>query len=178
MGLDRFAADARLDEAVAARARERWHRQLSDDELSLSGVLADLGERGDAVLVTTAAGLTHRGRIVAVGEDFVSVEVGNGQQLLVPEWGLVSVRTAGMRPAGDRSAPPGTPRFADVLVTLAGDRPLVSARLLGGAEAVNGELIGAGPDVAVVRTEDGSGNVSYLRLRSVAEVLVLVMVSG
>ncbi len=177
-GLDRFAADARLDEAVAARARERWHRQLSSDELTLAGVLDDLGERADTVQVTTTAGVTHRGAITASGADFISVNVGNGHHLLVPEWGLASVRTSGARPAGDRLPSATRPHFADVLLTLAAERPRVSARLGVALDAVNGELVGAGPDVAVVRSEDGSGNVSYLRLRSVAEVLVLAMVSG
>ena len=176
--LERFAADARLDEAVSARARERWHRQLGNDELTLAGALLDLGERGDVALVTTTAGITHRGRIAASGEDFVSVELANGHHLLVPEWGLASVRTAGIRPAGDRRPSDGRPRFAEVLLTLAEDRPRVSARFGFAGEAINGELVGVGPDVAVVRAEDGTGTVSYLRLRSVAEVLVLAMVSG
>ncbi|MBA2283054.1 MAG: hypothetical protein H0W25_17730, partial [Acidimicrobiia bacterium] len=46
-----WAAAARVDEAAAARSRERWLRQAADEGASFTGVLLDLAERGAPVVV-------------------------------------------------------------------------------------------------------------------------------
>jgi hypothetical protein len=171
--LERFAARARLDDAIDARGRERWHRQLAADELTLAAVVADLAGRGDAVTVLTLAGTQHCGRLVAAGEDFVAVAPSASQHLLVPLWGLAAIQAAA-RLAGEARPLQEALRLADVLTTLSADRPRAAARLLAGGNPVVGELTGAGSDIAVIAAEDGSRSVTYLRLRSVAELLVMV----
>src|SRR5690606_35255177 len=103
--LDRWAADARVDEAAQRRSRERWLRQQAEEGATLAGVLADLAEGEAAVTVQTAAGHRHHGVLRAVGADFVAVEAGAGA-VLVAMSALLAVRTRpgagpalGMRPA-------------------------------------------------------------------------------
>ncbi|MDQ3293286.1 MAG: hypothetical protein M3527_02365, partial [Actinomycetota bacterium] len=58
-----WAAAARVDEAAAARSRERWLRQAADEEAMVAGVLLDLAERADTVVVQGPGGRTPRGRV-------------------------------------------------------------------------------------------------------------------
>ena len=45
--LERWAADARVQEAALQRARERWLRHQATEDASIVGVLTDLAERGN-----------------------------------------------------------------------------------------------------------------------------------
>ena len=49
--LERWAAEARVDEAARTRSRERWLRRQAEESGTLAGVLADLLEAGRAVVV-------------------------------------------------------------------------------------------------------------------------------
>ena len=64
--LERWAAEARVDDAARQRTRERWLLQQAEEGGRMAGVLCDLGERGTAVAVRTRAGRQHRGRVGAV----------------------------------------------------------------------------------------------------------------
>src|SRR5690606_37560812 len=131
------------------------------EEGTLAGVLVDLAERGDAVLVVGAGGRRHRGHLVAVGSDFAALRTGEGREVLVAHRGMASVATAdGAAPAaGDR---PLVLRVGllEALAVLAEDRPRVLAVPVGagdGADAgVAGELVAVGRDVLTVRLE-GAG---------------------
>ena len=169
--LNRWAADRRADAAAAARARERSLRQQAAETATLAGVLVDLAERRAAVVVRTSSGIVHRGRLVAVGQDFAAL-TGDGDRApatFVATAALVSVRPVDGPAAaatGDRA--PSDLDLGSVLAGAAVERPRV--RVAVGVEQVVGELLAAGLDVVTVRTDGDPPAVVYVPLASVSEV--------
>src|SRR5262245_6119327 len=80
--LDRWVAEARVDEAARRRSRERWLRRQAEEESTVAGVLVDLLERGRPVTVHTRQGRRHHGEVRALGADFVAVATGQGTVLV------------------------------------------------------------------------------------------------
>ncbi|HLT70696.1 MAG TPA: hypothetical protein VKZ72_11050 [Acidimicrobiales bacterium] len=171
---ERWAAEARVEEAARARAREGWLRRQAEESATLAGVVADLQERGVPVTVHTRAGGRHTGAVRAVGADVVVVRTapgaGPGGDVLVPLAALTAVRAGpGTGPAvGDRR-PGAGPTFTDLLVDLAADRAAVRVATVGG-DAVAGVLRAVGRDVLVVTP--ASGGTAHVALGAVAEVAV------
>src|SRR5690606_253927 len=124
--LDAWVAEARIDGAAAERARERWLAEVAGQEATLSGVLADLAERGATVAVSTTVGRRHRGTVGLIGADFVVLRPEAGAELAVAAGAIADVRAVGRADVlGDRML--GTElRLADVLGELAADREDVS----------------------------------------------------
>src|SRR5690349_1871223 len=121
-GADPFAAilegiaATRVDDAAMARSRMRWLVRQAAEDGTFTGVLVDLAERGEPVVVTTTAGRRHRGTVRAMGADFVALALSSGAIVLVALDAIAAVRT---RPgvasvAGDRSVRLER-RLADVL---------------------------------------------------------------
>jgi hypothetical protein len=169
--LDEWLATARADEAVAARARQRWLRVAADESASFAGTLLDLAERGALVLVSTPADRRHRGVLVGVGADFVALRTPQGTGVFLAFAGIASVRVenAGSIPAGDRIVLVEL-GLAEALAALAPDRPRVLIVSTASTDGVAGELQSVGRDVAVVRPDGDSGAVVYLPLATIAEV--------
>ena len=178
--LERWAADARAREAADARVRERWLRAQAAEGGSMAGVLLDLAERRETVVVATMPGRRHRGVVTGVGEDFVAIQAPSGTITLVALSGLGDVRVADRAPgSGSRVAAttgdrPGGgalgARLADVLAQAAGGRPRVLVQT--GAASVVGDLRAVGLDVLTVQTDGDAGPV-YVGLVSVSEVAFL-----
>jgi hypothetical protein len=167
--LDRWVAEARVDEAALQRSRERWLREVAEQEATLSGVLADLAERRAGVSIAVA-GRRHHGVVAAIGVDFVALQVANGPDVLLSLSAVGVVRTAPAVAAavGDRMVTTEL-RLADVLVELAADRD--RARLVTGTgEAVAGVLRSAGHDVVVLRTDGDPPGTAYVPHATIAEV--------
>jgi hypothetical protein len=166
-----WAASARVDAAVGARAREAFLRRTAGEDATFAGVLLDLAEQGAPVVVTVAGGRRHRGRLRAVGVDFGVLATEQGGQVLVATRGVVSVRPdarAGAL-AGDRplALAAGLP---EVLALVAEDRPRVLVVAAGDAEGLAGELRGVGRDVLVLRL-DGSGRpTAYVPMANLVEL--------
>ena len=169
--LERWAAEARVDEAARGRSRERWLRRQAEEESTVAGVLCDLVEGGGVVAVHTRSGRRHTGPVLAVGADFVAVDDPAGAAL-VALGALASLRTrpgvatvVGDRPSG------GTLRLADVAAGLAeaGERVLV---VTADGEALAGELRSVGRDVAVVRGGGEPPAAWYVPLDAIAEVVL------
>jgi hypothetical protein len=170
--LDRWVAEARVDDAARRRARERWLRQQAEEEASLAGVLADLAERGTPVTLHGVGGRRHRGTVRAVGEDFVVVSTAT-RDAVVALGSVTSVRTRpGEAPAvGDRSV--STPlRLAEVLAGLAAEREAADLVTRDGGDSVTGVVRSVGRDVVVVQLATGSPAVAYVPIAAIAEVLV------
>jgi hypothetical protein len=177
--LDRWAAEARSDEAAAARARQRWMRQAASESATFAGVLLDLAERQTAVLVTCTSSRRHHGVVTIVGRDFCALRIGHqgairpgsdgGHDVLIAYRGLTSVRpnAADEGPLGDR-APGVDLTLAEVLVACAADRPRVLV-VAGIGEGIAGELRAVGHDVVTVRP-DGEPRAAYVALASIVEV--------
>lgn len=174
--LERWVAEARIDEAALSRARERWLREVAEQEATLAGVLTDLAERGAPMTVHLRGGRRHHGTIHGVGADFVAVgpirgAAGDSQshEVLVAVRAVTAVRTGHDVGAtiGDRAI--GTElRLADVLSELAADRERLVVMTEG--EALAGELRSVGHDVAVLRTDTDPPDTVYLPLAMLDEV--------
>ena len=167
--LARWAADARVDEAVAARGRERWLRQQSAEQARLTGIALDMAEQRATATVATVTGRQHRGTVVTVGEDFLALSPGP-RAVVLSAFAAVSL----LRPApgraegsGDRS-PPNSAWLADVLTGLAGDRAHVRLGL--GPDVVSAELRAVGADVVTLRVDGSPPTTAYARLAAVTEV--------
>jgi hypothetical protein len=168
--LARWLAEARVDEAAVARARERWLRQQAGEEATLVGVLLDLAERGSAVLVEVAGGRRHRATVTAVAEDFVALRTDQGTDALVAHGGVAAVSPLDdVAPTGDRPRPLDM-TLHEALVALAGERRRVLVVGRDGSTRA-GELTSVGRDVVVLRADGGPRHV-YVPVGSIAEVAI------
>lgn len=175
--LERWAAEARVDDAAASRARQRWLQRQAEEEGSLAGVLADLGDAGAPVRVHLRAGDPVVGVVQAVGEDVVAVAAARsaGRVALVALAAVASVRTAPGVGAvtGDRAVVSSL-RLVDVLGGLAAERAPVRVVTAGG-EVLAGETRWVGRDVLLLHTGAGAGAgraAAYLPVDALAVVVV------
>ena len=150
--LERWAADAMVDEAARQRTRQRWLRIQAEEEASVLGALVDLAERGRPVVLDVG---DHRirGAVVGIGADFLAVRSDRGQDVLVRTAAIEVVRAEpGERAVvGDRAALVEVALGA-VVGPLAAERPDVVVRTRSG-QVVRGELRSAGTDVVRLRTD-------------------------
>lgn len=148
--LQRWAADAGVDEAARQRARQRWLRTQAEEEASLAGALLDLAERARTVTLEVGSERV-RGRIVGVGEDFVAVRSDRGQHVLVRTGAVEVVRAEPGTAAvvGDRTSVVDV-GLTGLLPPLAAERPEVRVRTRSGL-TVRGDLVAAGSDVVRLR---------------------------
>lgn len=160
----------RADDAAEARRRGRWLRRQAEEEGSLAGVLLDLGERDQAIALSTVTGRTLRGVIRTIGADFVGLRGPGGEGSLVPLLALTAIRTepGATGTVGDRVVAVDTSLGA-VLADLAADRPWVALHTVAG-EGVAGELLSAGTDVLRVRSPAGA--TTYVPLATLADVVL------
>ena len=170
--LEAWLAEARADEAAAARARERWLRQQDVESATLTGLLVDLCEQGVPVTLTTTAGARHHGRVATVGGDFVAISTGAGTTLVV----IVALATIRFHErvmhASGEPRPPVDVTLAGVLAVAAGDRARVRVAM-GTGGTVTGELRGVSDEVLALTAHGDLPAPSYLRLASVSEVSFL-----
>jgi hypothetical protein len=172
--LERWAADARVDEAARARSRERHLRHQAEEDATLAGVLADVLEAGALVVVHTRSGGRHGGTVRAAGADFVALgpDGRRGSEVVVALAAVASVRIRPGTPTvlGDRAVV-GRVRLADVLAVLAAERAAVRLVTAGG-ESLAGVVRSTGQDVVVIAGRDRSSGVAYVPFDAVSEVLV------
>ncbi|MDQ6697166.1 MAG: hypothetical protein M3Z46_06880 [Actinomycetota bacterium] len=168
--ITRWLAEQRSDDAVAARSRERWLRQQAQEEGTIAGVLLDLGERQQTVVLHAAGDRRHRGAVRAVAGDFVVLGTERALDVLIAFAGIVSVRPEARSSAtvGDRTVTLDTTLGA-VLVGLAGERPRVFVTTLDGTGSA-GQLRAVGRDVLTLRLDGQDRSLLYVPLAAVAEV--------
>jgi hypothetical protein len=167
---DAWAAEQRADAAIAGKSRSRWLARQAAEEATFAGVLVDLSERGEEVVVRTGAGRSHRGRLTLVSEALVVIETASAR-VAVPFDRMGAVRREGdftEGPTGDRH-PIGGPALGTWLAALVGDRPIVALSL--DSEPLRGELLAVGVDVVTLRLGARATTV-HVRLQSVSEVLL------
>jgi hypothetical protein len=170
--LARFAATTRVGAAVRARSRERWLRQQVLESTTVAGACWSLAEAGRPLAVTTVGGRTHQGVVRSLGEDFVSLVVASGQEVLVP-LAMVAVLVPGRddMPTG-RPVRPGT-SLVEAVAHLAAERPQVAVWCSGADAPVVGELWGTSAEVAmIIPTHGERERVAYVRLSAVVELSV------
>ena len=168
--LERWLATARADDAAAARARERWLRQIAEESSSFAGVLLDLAERATPVIVQSRGGRRHRGTITAVGVDFVALHTAQRADLLIAHLGIASIRTDGVASGaiGDRR-PTYALAMAEAGAALAGDRPRVLVHTSADDDGTSGELRSAGTDVLTIQL-DGNAGAAYVPIAAISEL--------
>lgn len=174
-----WLADARVDEAVTSRLRERALRQLAGDEATLLGLCLDLAEARRPVLARTSEGRVHRGVVVAVGADFLALRGPTGEATFLPIGHLGWLRPApgtwpgaparSGEPAGNRT-PPLAARLADVLTGLAANRPRVRLVVAGDPDVWAGRLRACGADIVSVEQSADPPVVGWVPLLQVTEV--------
>lgn len=175
--LERWAADARVDEAAAERARAGWVRRQGEEEATLAGLLVDVAESGTPVAVDVAGAGRLTGRVLHVGADHVGLALDHGPEAVVvlDALGWVVPRpgsgptTSASRPVGARSA--GRHGLGDALAGLAADRPRVQLHLRQG-DARTGRLVAVGADVVTLGLDADAGTV-HAPLAAVTVVVVL-----
>jgi hypothetical protein len=178
--LARFLAGAAADTAARERSQERVLRQVAEEEATFVGVALDLAERGAGVIVRTASGRPHRGRIVAVGRDFLVVREGARPPVFVATGAISVLRpepTGGggaLDTAGSRAAPLDV-GLAAVLARLAagGEHPRVQLTAVGDPEPLAGELRQVGADVATLHLDGDGRVVAHVRVAGLADVVLL-----
>lgn len=168
--LERWAADAAVDEAARSRTRARWLRIQSEESASFAGTLLDLAERSDPVVVD-AGGQQVQGPVVGIGGDFVVVRTpmgGRTADVLVRLDAVDVVRAApgAVEVRGDRAVLLDV-QLGSVLGPMAADRPIVVVRTVQGV-SVRGELRTAGTDVIRVLAEGDPPTPAWLRVEAVA----------
>lgn len=168
--ITRFLADQRVQDAVDARTRQRWLRQVASEDGTFSGVLVDLAEQGRTVVVATTAGRHHRGALRAVGTDFCVLAGATGLVLLARRT-IASVRVQPDRlramPLGDRDVALGAD-LATTLAGLAGDGLRVHVVTAGG-DTLSGDLRAANIDAITLRL-DGEAAAAYVPVGAIAEL--------
>ncbi|MDQ1404270.1 MAG: hypothetical protein QOG03_2586 [Actinomycetota bacterium] len=173
--LARWTSDQQIDEAAKARTRERWLRQQAEEDARFAGLVLDLAERGDHVVVRGASGRMYRGEIAGVGRDFIVVRTASGSRAALltfdavttirPEPGLTTPAANSERDASLAAT------LADVLGGLVADRPRL--QVIAGGDALAGELRAVGHDVASLRLDTNPPATVYVRLGPVVEVVLL-----
>jgi hypothetical protein len=168
--VDRFAAEARVQEAARARARRSSLGSQAEEEASLRGVLVDLGERAATVCLELAAGRTVVGVVEQVAEDHLQVRATDGRAVLVvlDVVQLVLPQGAGDAVTGAREVRSGS-TLRHVLHDLAGGRAPVRVHLRSGA-TVDGELRSVGVDVLALEAAGDGRRRAHVPLGAVAEV--------
>jgi hypothetical protein len=178
--VERWAAEARVRDAADARLRERWLRRQAEEEATLGGLLLDLAERVAVVVVSTTGGRRHRGRLEAVGADFLALRTAGDRLTLVARAAVASLRPAGGEAMGlraaadDRVDDPSTSvavTLADVLAHEVEHRPRVHVHA--GATSVAGELRSVGADVMTLYADGDPPGPAYVNLPSVSEISLL-----
>ena len=157
--LDALVSDAMAESAARERSQERVLRDVAAAEATFLGIALDLAEQGTSVIARAASGRTHRGRVLAVGRDFLVLRDGVKPPVFLAIAALSSLRpqpgwSEGVEAAGARTAPLEV-SFAALLAGLAG------------------ELRSAGLDVLTIRLDGDRRLVTHVRVGAIGELVLL-----
>ena len=144
--LDRWAADARVDDAAQRRARRRWLDQQLREESSLRGLLVDVAEARKVVTITASDQRRSTGRVHTVGADYVALHGDDGVVVVIALAAVRLVTATAGAPTGER-APVVRQHLHALLFDWAAERPEVVLRVRDVDEPVRGELQSVGVDV-------------------------------
>ncbi|MGK2947086.1 MAG: hypothetical protein ACSLFP_00800 [Acidimicrobiales bacterium] len=166
--LERWVAEARVEAAAAERSRERWLRAVAEQEATLGGVLLDLAEQHQPVVVTVG-GRRHHGVVQALGADFVALRRDDHERVLrLGAVSLVHTAADATPVVGDRVITTDR-RLEHLLDELAADRARV-VLVTSDDATVTGEVRSIGTDVVVLRTDSQPPGAAYVPLGAVREL--------
>lgn len=161
-----------MDQAARDRARRWALHQAAQEETTLTGLLADLAQRGRPVLIDVAGGRHHRGALRLLGSDFCALRTSTGTETLIAFGAITAVRpqVGDAGTVGDRTAVTTT-TLTTTVTRLAGLGLEVHLVRRGDATAVTGVLAWVGRDVLVLRVARGE---LYVPLASLEELSLTV----
>ena len=169
--LERWLADAVAEQAARERAQERALVEAAEAESTLLGVLVDVAERGERIVVRTEGGRLVQGVVSAVGRVFAVVRAGDNAIAFVPVGGISVLRTESPEaPGGARGGVVDASLGAVLAGVAAADRPRVQVTVRGEEQPLVGELRSVGLDV--VRLDLDGRTTTFLPL---AQVVLLVL---
>lgn len=172
---DRWAAEARVEEAAASRSREGWLRQAAAEDATLAGTLVDLAERGAPTVLTMRSGRRLRAAIWRVGADCVAVRLDDRR---VSWLALAAVAAIGAEPGG-HTLPTGTRRvesevtLVDVLGDLVADQATVAVFLGDMTDPLRGRLVGGGRDIVRLVSSGATSDEVVIAVQAVSEVVLV-----
>jgi hypothetical protein len=172
---DRWAADARVEEAAASRSREGWLRQAAAEDGTLLGTLVDLAERGTPAVLTMRSGRRLRAAIWRVGADCMAVRLNDRRVSWVA---LAAVAAIGAEPGGP-GLPTGTRRvesavtMGEVLGDLVADQATVAVFLSAMTDPLRGRLVGGGRDIVRLMSSGASSDEVVIAVQAVSEVVLV-----
>lgn len=158
---------ARWEAATSARRRRSWWRQYAAEQAQLGGVVADLVDAPQPVVVTVADGSDHRGMPCGAGPDHLLLDSGT-TRTLIPLGAIQRLRAAERLPDGARPPPSGR-TMAGVLGDLVDARARVVVHTAAGTPR-SGVVVGVGRDVLRV---DVGGAEEVVPLAAIVAVQVL-----
>lgn len=171
--LTRWLAEIGTDTETSRRRREHWLAQRAADSATLTGILRDLADRGDPIVVETTASTRHAGPVVGVGLDFCALV--SGERLVVVALSAIAtVTTTATRhgtESGDRMGDLDL-TLQEVLADRLSDRPRIVVHSLSG-QATSGELAATGHDVVTLLAEGSPRRTIHVATESVAAVTVI-----
>lgn len=146
-----WLADCVVDEAAAARSRQRSLQQQVAEESSLAGVLLDLAEQQHFVSIKTVMRHTCEGQIISVGADFVLLLSHDNEEILIPVHSVAVIKggSTNRRCLGARTL--SRVGFTDIVGGLVADKAQVV--VVSGDERIFGILQGAGFDVIALASQ-------------------------
>jgi len=178
--LTRLISSVRADDARGSRLRERTLRSAASAEATMGGVLLDLAEGGEQLVIRMTSGRQVRGSIELVALDAVALRTDPGRLSLLRLDAIAWVRRVPgsadaegpTEPAGAR---PGarTTTFVALAAGLAAERCHVSLAVAGEDRLLTGELRAVGVDVLTVRLDGASPVTAYFLAPQVSELTVL-----
>jgi hypothetical protein len=169
----RGMAEARVDDAAAARSRAHWLARQAEDEATLLGALCDLAEQQLPVQVRVRGGHTLHGVIHAAGADALVLADAPGSGTVIRTAQVVLLQTEPGRPElptpRPRTTPVAGPDFVERLRDLAAERSAVVVRTTDG-DVIPGRLRAVGRDVVTVQPAGGAGSTALVALDTIAAV--------
>lgn len=167
---DAWLGTLRTERDIDDRRRTRWLANQALEEATVTGVVADLVQQGQSVVVRLLDGRHHRGLIRVVGEDFCAMRTSTGIDSLITYRAIRSVHSqpGAEIVSGDRRVHPAT-ALRHALAELAADGVRVHLSFGETHEIITGELRSVGIDLVTLRL-DGNGGWAYVPLAAVSEV--------
>jgi hypothetical protein len=166
---DRELAEAKVADAADARRQHRRQRELQLAETTMIGLLDGLADTGQTVVIVGDGGRRTTGVVVDVGRDVVLIETPAGLTVAVRTGSLLAVETPDLGVAGRLpvDAAPVDRTFEDIVAGLIGTGVVAALELATGVH-LDGEVLGVGQDVVVVRA--GGAQTIYVALDSMYEL--------
>lgn len=171
VGLSSWLAACRVDEAAAGRARQRSLEHQAAQEATIAGVVIDLAEQDLPVTLKTNAAQVFKGKITAVGLNFVFVLDAERGEVLIPTKAITMISAAPTSRPAIGVRPQSSVLLGDVLNELVLDKAQVKVAVAD--ECVTGTLHAVGTDVMAIALSGAPRALAHVAVAAIDHLLVL-----